>query len=311
MPKTAITRADIMALEDYLPIRKDRRREMAVVKKARRMEVGPFCTFYFESYETMLHQVHEMLAIEKGGEAQIPDELEAYNPLVPQGKELTATVMFEIDDEVRRKNVLNRLGGVEEHMFVEIGGERIMSRAEEDAEAILSEARQRASAVERDAYEKGLEEGRKTGEIMAEQQLQVVLTQYHHSLTALDQMRDLMINQNQLEIMELVVHIAQKVLNAELTQNPAAILPMIKNGLNSLKQRKELIIYLNADDHEFVVNMADSERQKWIGTQAQVEVDTALGRGSFRIETAAGELDANIEAQLLQVQENLASSIEI
>jgi hypothetical protein len=146
MPKTAITRADIMALEDYLPIRKDRRREMAVVKKARRMEVGPFCTFYFESYETMLHQVHEMLAIEKGGEAQIPDELEAYNPLVPQGKELTATVMFEIDDEVRRKNVLNRLGGVEEHMFVEIGGERIMSRAEEDADRTNEEGK--ASSVQ-------------------------------------------------------------------------------------------------------------------------------------------------------------------
>ena len=146
MPKTAINRADIMPLEDYLPIRKDRRREMAVVKKARRMEVGPFCTFYFESYDTMWHQIHEMLAIEKGGEEQIPDELEAYNPLIPQGNELTATVMFEIDDEVRRKNVLNRLGGVEDHMFVEIGGERIMSRAEEDADRTSEEGK--ASSVQ-------------------------------------------------------------------------------------------------------------------------------------------------------------------
>ena len=56
MPKTAITRADIMPLADYLPIRKDKRREMSAVKKTRRMEVGPFCTFYFESYETMWHQ---------------------------------------------------------------------------------------------------------------------------------------------------------------------------------------------------------------------------------------------------------------
>lgn len=146
MPKTAITRADIMPLADYLPIRKDKRREMSAVKKTRRMEVGPFCTFYFESYETMWHQIHEMLAIEKGGEEQIPDELEAYNPLVPQGKELTATVMFEIDDEVRRKNVLNRLGGVEEHMFVEIGGERVMSRAEEDADRTSEEGK--ASSVQ-------------------------------------------------------------------------------------------------------------------------------------------------------------------
>ncbi len=146
MAKKEITRADIMALGDYEAIRKEKRREMAAVKKARRMEVGPFCTFYFESYDTMWHQVHEMLAIEKGGAEQIPDELEAYNPLIPQGKELTATVMFEIDDEVRRKNVLNRLGGVEDHMFVEIGGERIMSRAEEDADRTSAEGK--ASSVQ-------------------------------------------------------------------------------------------------------------------------------------------------------------------
>lgn len=134
MAKTEITRADIMALADYETIRKDQRRRMSALKKNRRMEVGPFCTFYFESYDTMWHQVHEMLAIEKGGDDQIPDELVAYNPLIPQGKELVATVMFEIDDEIRRKSVLNRLGGVEDTMFVEIGGQRIMSRAETDAD---------------------------------------------------------------------------------------------------------------------------------------------------------------------------------
>lgn len=146
MAKKEITRADIMALGDYEAIRKDKRREMAAVKKTRRMEVGPFCTFYFESYGTMWHQVHEMLAIEKGGEEQIPDELDAYNPLIPQGRELTATVMFEIDDEVRRKNVLNRLGGVEDHMFIEVGGQRIMSRAEEDADRTSAEGK--ASSVQ-------------------------------------------------------------------------------------------------------------------------------------------------------------------
>ncbi len=146
MAKKEITRADIMPLADYEAVRKERRGRMAAVKKTRRMEVGPYCTFYFENYDTMWHQVHEMLAIEKGGEEQLPDELEAYNPLVPQGKELTATVMFEIDDEVRRKKVLNRLGGVEERMFIEIGGERIMSRAEEDADRTTAEGK--ASSVQ-------------------------------------------------------------------------------------------------------------------------------------------------------------------
>ena len=93
--------------------RAERRRQIAEIKKNRRLEVGPFATFYFESYETMLHQVHEMLFIEKGGAAQIPDELAAYNPLIPQGSELVATVMFEIDDPLRRARVLASLGGVE------------------------------------------------------------------------------------------------------------------------------------------------------------------------------------------------------
>ncbi len=146
MSRTEITRADLMALADYELIRKQKRTEMSALKKSRRMEVGPFCTFYFESYDTMWHQVHEMLAIEKGGEAQIPDELEAYNPLVPQGKELIATVMFEIDDEIRRKSVLNRLGGVEDTMFIEIGGERIMSRAETDADRTSADGK--ASSVQ-------------------------------------------------------------------------------------------------------------------------------------------------------------------
>jgi hypothetical protein len=146
MSRKQITRADIMSLADYEAIRKEQRTKMAAVKRTRRVEVGPFCTFYFESYDTMWHQVHEMLAIEKGGEEQIPDELEAYNPLIPQGQELVATVMFEIDDEVRRKSILGRLGGVEDTMFVEVGGERIMSRAETDADRTTAEGK--ASSVQ-------------------------------------------------------------------------------------------------------------------------------------------------------------------
>lgn len=146
MVQTEITRADIMPLKDYLAIRQQKRRELAAVKKTRRVEVGPYCTFYFESYGTMWHQIHEMLAIEKGGEEQIPDELAAYNPLVPQGRELVATVMFEIDDPVRRKQVLGRLGGVEEHMFIEVDGERVMSRAEADTDRTTAEGK--ASSVQ-------------------------------------------------------------------------------------------------------------------------------------------------------------------
>jgi hypothetical protein len=133
-PKRSVTRADIMPPTQYAHERAERRRRIAAMKRSRRVEVGPFATFYFENYETMWQQIHEMLHIEKGGEEQIADELRAYNPLIPQGSELVATVMFEIDDEVRRKSVLERLSGIEDKMFVQIGGEQVRGVPEGDRE---------------------------------------------------------------------------------------------------------------------------------------------------------------------------------
>jgi len=124
----------IIPLAEYGPLRAERRKRMSEIKKDRRLEVGPFATFYFESYDTMLHQVHEMLFIEKGGAEQLPDELAAYNPLIPQGSELVATVMFEIDDPVRRARVLAELGGIENTAFVRVGGETVRGVPEDDQE---------------------------------------------------------------------------------------------------------------------------------------------------------------------------------
>jgi hypothetical protein len=124
----------IVPLPQYAGERAERRRRIAELKKNRRLEVGPFATFYFESYDTMLHQVHEMLFIEKGGAEQLPDELAAYNPLIPQGAELVATVMFEIDDPLRRARVLANLGGVEHKAFLRLGGDTIRGVPEDDQE---------------------------------------------------------------------------------------------------------------------------------------------------------------------------------
>jgi hypothetical protein len=132
--KTEITRADILPLDVYGRERRALRADIVEMKKLRRVCVGPFATFYFENYRTMWHQVHEMLFIEKGGEGQIADELAAYNPLIPQGAELVATVMLEIEDPVRRARTLARLGGIERHMFVSVAGERVAARPESDVE---------------------------------------------------------------------------------------------------------------------------------------------------------------------------------
>jgi Protein of unknown function (DUF3501) len=134
MTQRKIDASAIIPLTEYGKLRPERRKSMAEIKKHRRLEVGPFATFYFESYATMLHQVHEMLFIEKGGDAQLPDELAAYNPLIPQGAELVATVMFEIDDPVRRARALGMLGGIEHKAFIRVGDEKVHGVAEGDQE---------------------------------------------------------------------------------------------------------------------------------------------------------------------------------
>ncbi len=144
--KHEITRDDILPMADYTAARKERRRALVEVKKHRRLEVGPVCTFYFENFETMWNQIHEMLFIEKGGEAQIADELSAYNPLIPKGRELVATVMLEIDDPVRRGALLAKLGGVEQTAFIRIGGETINGVPEEDVDR--TSAAGKASSVQ-------------------------------------------------------------------------------------------------------------------------------------------------------------------
>jgi len=125
MPETQrkITPQDLLPIAEYDVRRQALKQNLLPMKRQRRIEVGPFATFYFENYATMWLQVQEMLRIEKGGEEQIAGELAAYNPLIPQGDELIATLMLEIEDEKRRNAVLLTLGGIEESVFLEIGGD--------------------------------------------------------------------------------------------------------------------------------------------------------------------------------------------
>jgi Protein of unknown function (DUF3501) len=129
MPATArkITSADILSDRDYAARRKELRSEAIALKKHRRVEVGPFATFYFENYQTMWLQVQEMLRIEKGGAEQLAGELDAYNPLIPQGDELIATLMLEIEGADRRNATLLTLGGIEEAIFIEVDGTRALA----------------------------------------------------------------------------------------------------------------------------------------------------------------------------------------
>jgi hypothetical protein len=144
--KHEIGRDDIMALDDYVKIRRDRRKALIAIKETRRLHIGPHATAHFENYDTIWQQIHEMLYIEKGGEDQLPGELAAYNPLIPKGRELVATIMFEIEDEVRRHRLLAGLGGVEHCMSLAFAGHVIKGEPEGDIER--SDADGKASSVQ-------------------------------------------------------------------------------------------------------------------------------------------------------------------
>ena len=144
--KREIQKSDIVSLDVYTKQRKELRKNIVEFKKDRRIALGPYATFYFESYETMLAQVQEMLYIEKGGDEQLKDELTAYNPLIPNGTELIATLMFEIDNPISRAAFLSKVGGIENNVFMKIDGEKVKAVPEEDVDRTSSDGK--ASSVQ-------------------------------------------------------------------------------------------------------------------------------------------------------------------
>ena len=144
--KKIVEKTDLMNPEIYLKGRKEYRKELLEYKKNRRIPLGPYATFYFESFETMLGQIQEMLHIEKGGDEQLKDELSAYNPLIPKGDELVATLMFEIDDPTLRTKFLNQVGGIEENIYILVGNEKIKAIPEQDLDRTSAEGK--ASSVQ-------------------------------------------------------------------------------------------------------------------------------------------------------------------
>ncbi len=144
--KRQIEKQDLLPSDVYAKSRKQIRKDLVEFKKDRRIALGPYATFYFESFETMVAQVQEMLHIEKGGDEQLKDELIAYNPLVPNGKELTATLMFEIDNPISRAAFLGKVGGIEEKIFMKINDEIVKAVPEEDVDRTSAEGK--ASSVQ-------------------------------------------------------------------------------------------------------------------------------------------------------------------
>ena len=139
--KKSLSKEDILSLDDYRAYRDQLRKDIVALKKPRRIDVGPHATFYFENYATMKQQIQEMLYIEKGGDAQLEDELEAYNPMIPKGDELTVTLMFEIDNPQIRLKTLLQLTGVELTAYVSVNGEKAYAKPEQEVERTAADGK--------------------------------------------------------------------------------------------------------------------------------------------------------------------------
>ncbi len=138
---TQLAREDLMSLEQYAERRDEMRKQVMEEKKARRIQVGPHVTMHFENRLIMQYQIQEMLRAEKIFEADgIQEELDAYNPLIPDGKNWKATMMIEFPDPEVRAKELSRLIGIDEKTWVQINDfEKVYAIANEDLERTTEE----------------------------------------------------------------------------------------------------------------------------------------------------------------------------
>ena len=153
-----LTRSDLWSLEEYASRRQMFRAEVIAHKKLRNIALGPHATLYFEDRLTMRYQIQEMLRVERIFEAaEIAEELEAYNPLIPDGSNWKATFMIEYGDVEERKVALATMGGIEQTVWVRVGesGEKILAITNEDMERTRDE---KAAAVHFMRFELGADE---------------------------------------------------------------------------------------------------------------------------------------------------------
>lgn len=138
---TKLKREDLWSLEEYAEKRADFKKQVIKLKKNRQIALGDNATLYFENEQTIRYQIQEMLRIEKVFEAEgINDELEAYNPLIPDGSNWKATFMIEYGDAEERAKVLATLGGVEDKVWVQVEGfDKAYAIANEDMERSTEE----------------------------------------------------------------------------------------------------------------------------------------------------------------------------
>lgn len=159
-----LTRDDLYSLEKYSDIRQQFREQVMAHKRDRRLMLGTNATLYFEDAMTMQYQVQEMLRIERIFEAEgIQEELDAYNPLIPDGSNWKATFMIEFPDENERREMLKHLVGIEQNVWLQVGklpkvraiADEDLDRSDDDKTSAVHFLRFELSEDQKDALRNG------------------------------------------------------------------------------------------------------------------------------------------------------------
>lgn len=187
--------------------------------------------------------------------------------------------------------------------------ETIIRKAERDAETICKNAREKAAQIEREAYEKGVAEGQKTGEMLAHQKLETVLARFHGSLGQLVALREVSLRELTLDIIDLVVFVAEKVLRAHIQTHPSALVEMVRDAVKSVKEKEQMIVFLNPQDFSFLTEDEAKVRSVGLGGSVKVEQDGQLSRGSIKIKTSYGDVDSTVETQLELIRKQVQKKL--
>jgi flagellar assembly protein FliH len=191
-----------------------------------------------------------------------------------------------------------------------IRAESIKERAAAQAAEILEEARRKAELIERQAYEKGYQQGEVAGQEIGRKQFESVIKSLEKGLKALEDEKSRAMASMEPDVLALSLAIAKKVVHAEIQVNPKVVVQIIRACISQLANRDRVTVRINPSDYNHVAEYKESLAKEAAGVKTLTfEADPSIPRGGARVETEFGDLDARISRQLEQVEKILRQTL--
>lgn len=208
--------------------------------------------------------------------------------------ELDEAMVFANPNFQDAQPISEPLDVMEDSLSTEMDIQKVIQKAKFDADQILKKAREEAAQIEKTAYERGLGEGQKSGQLIAQQQMQPLMARFQETINQLTQAREQAIHQLQTDMVDLIIHSAEKMVKQQISLHPSTIMAIIRDAIHELSHKENLTVYLNPEDYQFLIQAKEGLQKE----QQRLEEDPQLSRGSVRIQTERGELDGTLETKL-------------